>query len=972
MESMFGSMKAKGETLYNSSSLRLEKRPSTLASDRRSGSQPAVDYGGLKGKGMGSAWGNAQKPESSTTKGKGTGAKNLSKKPTRKTVVQSSEESAEEPAVDTSDDEFDSMLSSQAGSDDASRVTRVKPKPKAKPLEPAPEPGFMHNGQFIPHQPRENFLAKMKFKKIKSSESNSSQPTPSSSVPSTSQSRTTASKESSPPQRCGSPPTPVPKAKPRPRPITKAKAPSNSVKAVGSSSKVVSDAISVDEDERRSLVPKPVAKRKPAAFPMSLPSAPSSPSSTSLPKDFPSFSPFSKSKVHDNGPRKPEPFAFPSPLSKDKGKAKANALSDDDGSDSENVITSLKKKKGKDKGRKPAPFPMSTQALSDIGDIPRRRSAKRLSPDYSDEDRDSKKTKRDVDDFLHDNIHDFVDEGDSILIAPTVDPKTLCPYCDTPLPSSPSPLLIRLLATVKKKSSRDPRPANPLGRTAPLGVFIVLCQRHQFESQILPEAELKGWPKSIDWSHLGSRIRRMKQHLQALINDSDASKTDDDWDVVYSKSKKTVRSKCIFWQEIVEDVKKKGSRSVTGVQGQFANFEKAQPGYYGELGSAIIQQTLYDLFPPDSVDPAVFTPLTANEFVQRVLVPEVAVRLIMDDQFLDGDEGMQKAIIILRESSAYGAAMFPDDSADAGKKKAEDGLAASEQIVFERAMKRRKELEEEDLREEQARKEEEEAMITSEKEKEQKPRRQRTTRARESDAQDSDAPIIPTKPKPRPRPVAKPFPGGFNANPSLESLPSGTRSRSGIGAASTDVEVHGLETSAEMSSSDSDMHPIPQPTNSHRASSEERRRSPSVSEMPPVYPPKPNPAHSTKARLASLSLSDNSESEKRSYSITSRKTRTSSRSLVSKSAQKTKSSASSDMVIDSDDSEPEIMKMDNTKTPKPKPQAKQASSLFVNDDTPKPAKKALDKSSDLPLLRARARMKTDGRSQASIAGTSDV
>ncbi|KAG2354427.1 restriction of telomere capping protein 4, partial [Suillus spraguei] len=105
-----------------------------------------------------------------------------------------------------------------------------------------------------------------------------------------------------------------------------------------------------------------------------------------------------------------------------------------------------------------------------------------------------------------------------------------------------------------------------------------------------------------------------------------------------------------------KEIKKQGSRTITGVKGQFFAFEKTQPGYYGELGLLIINQTLYDLFPFSSFDTSLIVPLSPAEFVQLVLVPEVAVRLIMQDLHLDRD----KAIITLRESSQYGVGMFPD------------------------------------------------------------------------------------------------------------------------------------------------------------------------------------------------------------------------------------------------------------------------------------------------------------------------
>ncbi|KAG7444480.1 uncharacterized protein BT62DRAFT_900378, partial [Guyanagaster necrorhizus] len=227
----------------------------------------------------------------------------------------------------------------------------------------------------------------------------------------------------------------------------------------------------------------------------------------------------------------------------------------------------------------------------------------------------------------------------AVFLDPSIDPRMLCPYCDTRLPDRPTPLLRRLLANIAKKSRPSPRPTNPLGRKAPLEVFIALCQRHRFESVTLPEAERNGWPKEIAWAKLEGRVQKMKRELRALISDRNA------------------RSNSIFWTEIMKEVKAKGSRAVAGVRNQFATFEKTQPGYYGEQGSVIIYQTLFNLFPPASIHPDQVKPLTPNEFTQRILVPEVATRLIRQDMGVSPS----KAVKILRESASYGVAMFPED-----------------------------------------------------------------------------------------------------------------------------------------------------------------------------------------------------------------------------------------------------------------------------------------------------------------------
>ncbi|KAF9219734.1 hypothetical protein BS17DRAFT_654616, partial [Gyrodon lividus] len=228
------------------------------------------------------------------------------------------------------------------------------------------------------------------------------------------------------------------------------------------------------------------------------------------------------------------------------------------------------------------------------------------------------------------------------------DPSTVCPYCDEELPSYPTPILQNLLVIARKKSCADPRPRNAHGLKAPLATYISVCQRHRFESHQLPIAIERGWPKTIDFTKVPARVKAMKKELEAIILDSDNNADADD-------QPRGPRSRSVFWMEMVKEVKKQGSRTVVGVKGQFASFEKTQPGYYGEQGSVIIHQTLFDLFPPSSFDVSLIIPLAPAEFIQRILVPEAAVRLIAQDLCAD----IEDAIITLRESAQYGVAMFP-------------------------------------------------------------------------------------------------------------------------------------------------------------------------------------------------------------------------------------------------------------------------------------------------------------------------
>ena len=94
------------------------------------------------------------------------------------------------------------------------------------------------------------------------------------------------------------------------------------------------------------------------------------------------------------------------------------------------------------------------------------------------------------------------------------------------------------------------------------------------------------------------------------------------------------------------------------------------------------------MFPPDMIDMNSTTPLTPSDFIQRILVPEAAVYLIMEDL----QSTYLGAIKTLRESVEYGVAMFPDTGGDN-----EEGTKAADDVVKERARVRRKQLEEEEI-----------------------------------------------------------------------------------------------------------------------------------------------------------------------------------------------------------------------------------------------------------------------------------
>ncbi|KAI0319654.1 RTC4-like domain-containing protein, partial [Amylostereum chailletii] len=166
-----------------------------------------------------------------------------------------------------------------------------------------------------------------------------------------------------------------------------------------------------------------------------------------------------------------------------------------------------------------------------------------------------------------------------------------------------------------------------------------MCPRHQFETEEIPKARARGWPTEIDFDAVQGRVEGLYEKLRKIRDAEDGA-----------------REASVFWQAVMKEVRAMGSRAVAGVKGQFDNFERTQPGYYGEKGSMILHQTLYNLFPPAAFDAESIAPLNPTTFIQQILVPEAALALIMEDT----GEDVAQARRTMRESVTYGVTMFPD------------------------------------------------------------------------------------------------------------------------------------------------------------------------------------------------------------------------------------------------------------------------------------------------------------------------
>ena len=175
--------------------------------------------------------------------------------------------------------------------------------------------------------------------------------------------------------------------------------------------------------------------------------------------------------------------------------------------------------------------------------------------------------------------------------------------------------------------------------------------------------------------------------------------------------------------------------------------------------------------------------------MQRILVPEVGVRLIMEDRKLKGEDAMETAVCILRESASYGVAMFPEDGGEWGggerdsgrrgrKGEVDEDIGVADRIVMERARKRRKELEaeEEEMRLEIMSEIEIEGgkhkKPISRRKKLLEPSKKGTNKTKEAEP----TPVAITRPKPRPLGKSSSSASVFASSNDCDATPYGSQS----------------------------------------------------------------------------------------------------------------------------------------------------------------------------------------------------
>ncbi|EGF99249.1 uncharacterized protein MELLADRAFT_94792 [Melampsora larici-populina 98AG31] len=245
-----------------------------------------------------------------------------------------------------------------------------------------------------------------------------------------------------------------------------------------------------------------------------------------------------------------------------------------------------------------------------------------------EEDKDNSNSNSDAQ-----NRSDWEEDNDNI-------PK--CPFCDDPLPSQPSPKLHSLMQMLldRPKAKKTPRPGNPDAVSLPMSETIAFCVMHGAEEKYIPIGKQNGWPSSINFDELSSRVEKFVPDLQHIINHQIDS---------------------TFLNGALQILQSHGARRMDSVWHGDLTFELEQPGYYGGRGLEIIYQTLHSQFlrpqAPNRLLHAKAKPLSPETWVRTVLIPEVSLRLIADDLKISISDPKVKDT--LESSRAYGMAIFP-------------------------------------------------------------------------------------------------------------------------------------------------------------------------------------------------------------------------------------------------------------------------------------------------------------------------
>ncbi|KAF7351025.1 MFS domain-containing protein [Mycena sanguinolenta] len=156
------------------------------------------------------------------------------------------------------------------------------------------------------------------------------------------------------------------------------------------------------------------------------------------PCEFPAMSPLGDTKTGRQQQRK-EPLAMDTGGRKGKGREKFLDMRSPLSSPTKNKATpsdfpvpSPLRPEEQRKPSKPKPLPFPMDIYSQLEESPASSPSKRRSSGSDDDERHRKRSKNLP--VVLTESYDYEEDSELLFMAPGTDPKTLCPYCDTPLP----------------------------------------------------------------------------------------------------------------------------------------------------------------------------------------------------------------------------------------------------------------------------------------------------------------------------------------------------------------------------------------------------------------------------------------------------------------------------------------------------------------------------------------------------------
>lgn len=188
-------------------------------------------------------------------------------------------------------------------------------------------------------------------------------------------------------------------------------------------------------------------------------------------------------------------------------------------------------------------------------------------------------------------VHSTKHQLGSSFVVTVPQGTVLCPWCDEVLPKPLSVNLSWLISMATKRSKPSPRPTNVYGLKAEVKDFSSVCSTHDAEKTDLVLAEVNGWPKDVDWKVFIQRAITLRPQLQRIIDD-----VDEDWrpplhngselpkreeqplEEIPEALAKRPRKESRIWKSLVNDILSNGYVFMTGVLGQWSDFENKLPG----------------------------------------------------------------------------------------------------------------------------------------------------------------------------------------------------------------------------------------------------------------------------------------------------------------------------------------------------------------------------------------------------------